>query len=119
MDISSGNYRKAFVDYVHRGTPIGLSLKQAKKTTHYIWRTRRDRKVRSSHAANDGKIFAWNNPPSTGHPERIMDVGVWQSHMYLQLRNNFILPSPTFRTRVLNGARGTLYITTSLEMGRR
>lgn len=31
-------------------------------------RTRHDGKVRASHAANDGKIFAWDNPPPTGHP---------------------------------------------------
>lgn len=34
----------------------------------YIWRTKRDSKVRSAHAANDGKIFEWHNPPVTGHP---------------------------------------------------
>lgn len=36
--------------------------------THYIWRTRGDGKVRPEHAANNGKIFAWDSPPSTGHP---------------------------------------------------
>lgn len=36
--------------------------------THYIWRTSGDGRVRSSHAANEGRIFAWGNPPSTGHP---------------------------------------------------
>jgi len=40
----------------------------AHATTHYIWRTRGDNKVRASHAANNGKIFAWDNPPPTGHP---------------------------------------------------
>jgi hypothetical protein len=24
--------------------------------------------VRASHAANNGRIFAWDNPPETGHP---------------------------------------------------
>ncbi|MEO0382951.1 MAG: phage minor head protein [Pseudomonadota bacterium] len=33
-----------------------------------IWRTRGDGSVRSSHAQNDGKVFAWDNPPPTGHP---------------------------------------------------
>lgn len=37
-------------------------------TTHYIWRTRQDGLVRDDHAANDGKIFAWDNPTPTGHP---------------------------------------------------
>ncbi|MFW0777116.1 MAG: phage minor head protein [Rickettsiales bacterium] len=34
----------------------------------YIWRTAGDDKVRPSHAANDGKIFEWDNPPPTGNP---------------------------------------------------
>ncbi len=38
-------------------------------TTHYIWRTKGDGKVRSRHAKFDGKIFAWDNPPEGGyHP---------------------------------------------------
>lgn len=40
---------------------------QAAGYTHYIWRTRRDHKVRVSHAANNGKIFWWKNPPEVGH----------------------------------------------------
>lgn len=41
---------------------------QTHPTTHYIWRTRSDNKVRASQAANNGKIFSWDNPPPTGHP---------------------------------------------------
>jgi SPP1 gp7 family putative phage head morphogenesis protein len=36
--------------------------------TEYIWRTSNDDRVRPAHAANDGKTFAWDSPPSTGHP---------------------------------------------------
>ncbi len=36
--------------------------------THYIWHTQDDEKTRPSHAANDGKVFAWDSPPPTGHP---------------------------------------------------
>lgn len=65
-------YRKAFDAYLRRGIPIEVSLKSAEQqkrtTTHYIWRTRQDGKVRSSHAINHGKIFAWDNPSSSGHP---------------------------------------------------
>ncbi len=61
-------YKKAFQEYLRNGTPIELYLKQTHPTTHYIWRTRRDGKVRPSHAANNGKIFAWDTPPPTGHP---------------------------------------------------
>jgi hypothetical protein len=71
MDISSPLYRKAFNDYLRYGIRIETSLKAAAiahPTTHYVWRTRADDKVRSSHAANDGVIFAWDDPPPTGHP---------------------------------------------------
>jgi hypothetical protein len=72
----SSLYQKAFVRYLRQGIPLELSIKallQAETaehhtTTHYIWRTAGDNKVRASHAANAGRIFAWNNPPPTGHP---------------------------------------------------
>lgn len=35
---------------------------------YYIWHAQDDTKVRPSHTANDGKIFAWDNPPPTGNP---------------------------------------------------
>ncbi|MEQ1890362.1 MAG: phage minor head protein [Alphaproteobacteria bacterium] len=41
---------------------------QEQPATHYIWRTRGDNKVRAAHAANNGKIFSWDDPPVTGHP---------------------------------------------------
>lgn len=68
MDTGSVAYRRAFEAYIRKGVPIDLSVKKARPTTHYIWRTRGDSKVRPSHAANDGKIFAWDDPPPTGHP---------------------------------------------------
>ena len=66
--IDPASYRTAFVEYLRKGTPIRLSNKQEHPTTHYVWRTRADEDVRPSHAANDGQIFAWDNPPSTGNP---------------------------------------------------
>lgn len=36
-------YRTAFVEYLRKGTPIHLSLKQARITDQYVWRTRRDK----------------------------------------------------------------------------
>lgn len=36
--------------------------------TEYIWRTRSDVRVRSEHAAREGKRFSFNKPPSDGHP---------------------------------------------------
>lgn len=34
----------------------------------YRWQTSRDERVRATHRANEGKIFEWASPPSTGHP---------------------------------------------------
>ena len=33
--------------------------------------------MRSSHAANNGKIFSWNNPPPTGHPGETYGCRCW------------------------------------------
>ena len=76
LDRSSQAYHDAFADYMRYGTPIPSSLEvkaevtpqQERTTTHYTWRTQGDGKVRASHRANDGKIFAWDKPPKTGHP---------------------------------------------------
>lgn len=51
------------------------SFTQARATnlgsTHYIWRTMHDARVRESHKKMDGKVVAWNDPPTldnlTGH----------------------------------------------------
>ncbi|MDP3198020.1 phage minor head protein [Tabrizicola sp.] len=34
----------------------------------YVWRSRDDGKVRSSHAQYDDQVFSWDNPPEGGHP---------------------------------------------------
>lgn len=68
MFVDQTVYRKAFQDYLRKGTPIEWSIKRAQSGTHYIWRTRNDRKVRSTHADREGQIFAWANPPQGGHP---------------------------------------------------
>lgn len=37
--------------------------------TRYIWRTSLDERVRDSHAAQEGQIYSWDDPPEeTGHP---------------------------------------------------
>ena len=47
-------------------------LNQTRQTsmgfTHYRWQTVGDERVRESHRQNNGKVFAWNDPPDTGHP---------------------------------------------------
>lgn len=61
-------YRTAFVEYLRKGTPIRLTLEQAKVSDRYVWRTQRDERVRRSHRMNDGRIFSWATVPATGHP---------------------------------------------------
>lgn len=94
VDRASPEYRKAFEAYLRHGTPIDLAAaleakakaktktkakrgRQDQTTTHYIWRTQDDNKVRASHAANDGKIFAWDDPPATGHPGEDYGCRCW------------------------------------------
>lgn len=36
--------------------------------THYTWSTSYDERVRHTHRLRNGLIFAWNDPPSDGHP---------------------------------------------------
>lgn len=66
--INTDAYRTAFSEYLRRGTPIRLSLKQVADTERYVWRTQRDERVRPSHRVNDGRILSRSNPPDTGHP---------------------------------------------------
>ncbi len=51
---------------------INLALKSldssGAESSTYIWRTRGDSKVRSEHAARDGQVFSWDDPPEGGHP---------------------------------------------------
>lgn len=43
-----------------RQTEVGI--------TQYEWSTSLDERVRPEHAAREGKIFNWNDPPEGGHP---------------------------------------------------
>ncbi len=67
-------YARAFALYMRRGVPIDLAAialevkADTAQSPYYIGRTSGDDKVRPSHAANNGKIFAWDNPPPTGNP---------------------------------------------------
>jgi hypothetical protein len=73
MFVDQQLYRKAFQEYLRKGTPIEWAIKQERPTTRYIWRTLDDKKVRSSQAANDGRVFAWEDPPPTAAHGR----GLW------------------------------------------
>ena len=66
MNIPQHIYRKAFLAYIRKGIPISSSHKQERTTSHYIWRTQGDGKVRNSHAEREGQVFSWDNPPLGG-----------------------------------------------------
>jgi SPP1 gp7 family putative phage head morphogenesis protein len=51
-------------------------------TTHYVWRTAGDNRVRGEHAARNGQIFAWNDPPEHGHPGREANCRCWPEPYY-------------------------------------
>lgn len=46
-------------------------------TGQYIWRAQDDGKVRPEHAVNNGKIFSWDDPPSTGNPGEAYGCRCW------------------------------------------
>ena len=68
---SSGyNLRRITRDQTQKQT---ANLTQARHRqmgiAEYRWSTSEDERVRETHAANNGKVFQWANPPSeTGHP---------------------------------------------------
>lgn len=65
----SKSYQEAYRRYLRRGIPMDVSLKATHQSLpYYRWRTQRDERVRATHAANEGKIFAWARPPAAGHP---------------------------------------------------
>ena len=68
MDRSSPAMKEAFNLYLRTGTPVARTLKQARPTTHYIWRTRRDSRVRPSHLKMTAKCLpgTTRHPPATG-----------------------------------------------------
>jgi len=88
--------QQAFEGYLRRGRvpdvqgrelePVGgFSLKglgDTHPTTHYTWRTAHDERVRDAHTANEGRIFAWNEPPTGGHPGHAHNCRCWAEPYY-------------------------------------
>lgn len=109
--IHTDAYRTAFVEYLRRGTPIRLSLKEAGVTDRYVWRTQRDERVRPSHRMNDGRIFSWSVPPDTGHPgedynwrcEAVPYVDGQTEFAFLIWRPTLAQQSIAGRTTILSG----------------
>ncbi|MDB2414379.1 phage minor head protein [Rickettsiales bacterium] len=63
-------------------------------STHYIWRTQDDKKVRPSHAANDDKIFEWSKKPKTGHPGEDFNCRCWAEPINAKEYANQLLITP-------------------------
>ena len=53
---------RAFAALINEVRQRALGIRQ------FVWRTRDDDKVRSSHAAHDDQVFSWDDPPERGHP---------------------------------------------------
>lgn len=88
--------KTAFEGYLRRGHVSGrqsgqfqgaadLTLKAVggtRPTAYYTWRTARDERVRSAHAANEGSIFAWTDPPAGGNPGDAHNCRCWAEPYY-------------------------------------
>lgn len=44
---------------------------------YYVWRTKKDDKVRDSHREREGKVFNWHVPPEGGHPGEDHNCRCW------------------------------------------
>lgn len=51
-------------------------------STHYIWRTSKDRRVRPSHRKLEGKVIAWNDPPECDPPHRAHAGMIWNCRCF-------------------------------------
>lgn len=58
------------------------SVLPKRATRFYVWRSANDDRVRHSHAARHGKIFAWSEPPSGGHPGSEPNCRCWPEPYY-------------------------------------
>ena len=61
---------------------LGPGRPAGRPTTHYVWRTAGDGRVRGSHAARNGQIFAWADPPEHGHPGQEPNCRCWPEPYY-------------------------------------
>lgn len=112
MRIDRQLYQKAFQAYLRKGTPIEWSIKQERPTTHYIWRTRRDGKVRSTHAAREGQVFSWNDPPQGGNPGEDYGCRCTAGHTCLKLPSLWKSHYRVFQAEVPRGVAGTSFAIT-------
>jgi hypothetical protein len=65
------------------GVDVSLAgLPSTKPTSYYTWRSAGDERVRSSHAALNGRIFTWDAPPAHGHPGSEPNCRCWAEPYY-------------------------------------
>lgn len=58
------------------------ALGDDRPTTHYIWRSAGDERVRDAHAAVSGQVFAWSDSPVHGHPGNEPNCRCWPEPYY-------------------------------------
>lgn len=58
------------------------ALGDDRPSTHYIWRSAGDERVRDAHAALSGQVFAWSAPPLHGHPGSEPNCRCWPEPYY-------------------------------------
>ncbi|KFC69211.1 phage head morphogenesis protein, SPP1 gp7 family [Devosia sp. LC5] len=58
------------------------ALGDDRPTTHYVWRSAGDERVRDTHAALSGQVFAWSDPPPHGHPGSEPNCRCWPEPYY-------------------------------------
>ncbi|MHA6299541.1 phage minor head protein [Devosia sp. CAU 1758] len=83
--------RRAFENYLRYGQWPGwpaetgpekkafgpVAKLRAKPTRFYVWRSLGDDRARAAHALRHGQIFAWDDPPSGGHPGSEPNCRCW------------------------------------------
>ena len=96
--------RIAFVGYLRRGTPRGLSLKQAAETGRHVRHRRRNDRVRPAHRMNDGRTFSRSAPPDTG-TARGRDEGALPAALPLEEHRKSVAQAPRLVRAPLHGRR--------------
>ncbi|WP_175992623.1 phage minor head protein [Burkholderia vietnamiensis] len=84
---ASGSVAKSRADLIARTevARTASALTEARAlhvgSTHYVWHTSGDSDVRDSHRRMDGKVVAWNDPPTldgmTGHAGQFPNCRCW------------------------------------------
>ncbi|QQR36566.1 minor capsid protein [Devosia oryziradicis] len=66
---------------INPAIPLPIALPR-RATRFYVWRSNGDNRVRQSHAARHGEVFAWDTPPSGGHPGTEPNCRCWPDPYY-------------------------------------